>query len=644
MSDAASVQDLLGQGGVVARRLDGYEERPQQMELARGIEAALAAGEHLVAEAGTGVGKSFAYLVPAVLHALRHRGAGPVVVATRTIALQQQLERKDVPFLQAVLPHEFSAVTALGRSNYVCLRRLDLAGREQRSLFQAAELEDDLQLVRDWSLTTRDGIRLDLPRPVRQEVWEEVQAERGNCLHKACPHFEPCHYQRGRRRMGSTQILIVNHALYMADLALRMAGARYLPPHRVVIFDEAHHLERIATEHLGLKVSPTSLRWHLRRLHARNADHSLLRRYGTDRARFLVQQVEGASEQFFGACEARLGTAAMLPIEQEAIEDVMAEPLLALGNELSGCAAAIQDVSMRTELLARAQGFTAMRAAFAALCRGGDASMVRWLERGRFGAELHSAPLEVAPVLREHLFSQLGSAVLVSATLGPGDDREFTWLRRRLGLDAARTLRLGSPFDYRRQVELVVESDLPDPVRDSAGFNQASCARTVDYVIDNGGRALVLCTSWSFVKQVATALRRALAGTDIELLVQGEMATAQLLHLKATKPTSVLVGTDSLWEGIDIRGDALTLVIVTRLPFAQPDHPLVKARHRSIAARGGDAFAEDSLPEAILKFRQGFGRLVRSATDTGRVVVLDPRATTRGYGRRFLGALPFDAE
>lgn len=641
MTETQSVQGLLGRDGVVAKRLDGYEERPQQMELARGIEAALAAGEHLVAEAGTGVGKSFAYLVPAVLHALRHRGAGPVVVATRTIALQQQLERKDVPFLQAVLPLEFSAVTALGRSNYICLRRLDLANREQRSLFQAPELEEDLAVVSQWALTTREGTKLDLPRPVSPQVWEEVQAERGNCLHKACPHFEPCHYQRGRRRMGSTQVLIVNHALYMADLALRMAGARYLPAHRVVIFDEAHHLERIATEHLGLKVSTGTLRWHLRRLHARNADRSLLRRYGSDRARFLVQQVENAGDQFFGALEARLGAAAVLGLEQEPLDDVMAEPLLALAQELTACAAAIQDVSMRTEMLARAQGFEAMRAGFAALCRGADPSMVRWIERGRAGAELHSAPLEVAPVLRQHLFGQLGSAVLVSATLGPGDDGEFGWLRKRLGLDAARTLRLGSPFDYRRQVELVVETDLPDPVRDPAGFNTASCARTVDYVVDNGGRALVLCTSWSFVKQVTAALRRALASTDIELLVQGEMATAQLLHLKATKPTSVLVGTDSLWEGIDIRGDALTLVVVTRLPFAQPDHPLIKARHRAINARGGDPFAEDSLPEAILKFRQGFGRLVRSSTDTGRVVVLDPRATTRAYGRRFLGALPF---
>jgi ATP-dependent DNA helicase DinG len=295
-------------------------------------------------------------------------------------------------------------------------------------------------------------------------------------------------------------------------------------------------------------------------------------------------------------------------------------------------------------MLARAQGLEGLRAAAAALARGGDRDTVRWIERARAGAELHCAPLQVAPVLRQHLFGTLRSAVLVSATLGPGDDDEFTWLRGKLGLDAARTVRVGSPFRYREQVELVVETRLPDPVRQPAEFAAAATARTVDYVLDNGGRALVLCTSWAAVRQVSEALRPVLLAAGIALLVQGQGATAHLLRRKAEEPTSVLVGTDSLWEGIDLRGEALTLVVVMRLPFAQPDHPLLKARHRAIAARGGNAFGDDSLPEAILKFRQGFGRLVRSATDHGRVVVLDPRVATRPYGRRFLAALPFGGE
>ncbi|MEZ5964699.1 MAG: helicase C-terminal domain-containing protein [Planctomycetota bacterium] len=643
MEPADSVRALLGPDGHVARRLHAYEHRPQQLELATAIEDALAAQQHLVAEAGTGVGKSFAYLVPAIGHALRHRGAGPIVVSTRTIALQQQLEHKDVPFLQSVLPLEFTAVTALGRNNYVCLRRLDLARRDQGALFHEPSLEDDLDLVAQWSLQTRDGTRQDLPRPVDQQVWDEVQAERGNCLHKACRHFDACPYQRGRRRMGAAQILIVNHALYMADLALRMAGARYLPAHRVAIFDEAHHLERAATDHLGLRLTPNTVRWHLRRLQPRNRERGLLSRFGSPRARFLLREVEEAGEAFFGELEGRLATTrdARVALGDEPLVDTLSEPLLSLSQELVACAAAITDVSQRTEMLARAQGLEGVRAVATALCRGGDDGIVRWLERARAGVELHSAPLDVAPALRQHLFTPLASAILVSATLGPGDDHSFAWLRQRLGLDAARSLRLGSPFAFDKQVDLVVEPELPDPVRTPTEFAAAVADRTVAYVLDNGGRALVLCTSWSGVRQIVAALRPALDGAGIRLLVQGEAATANLLRAKLDDPTSVLVGTDSLWEGIDIRGDALTLVVVTRLPFAQPDHPLTKARHRAIRARGGDAFAEDSLPEAVLKFRQGFGRLVRSTTDSGKVVILDPRVSTRAYGRRFLAALPF---
>jgi ATP-dependent DNA helicase DinG len=643
---AEDVGALLRRDGTIGRRLIDYEERPQQLAMAGAIEAALAAGEHLVAEAGTGVGKSFAYLLPAILHALRHRGAGPVVISTRTIALQQQLEHKDIPFLQAVLPFEFTAVTALGRANYLCLRRLDLARREARALFAHPGLEGELEQVTQWSLRTRDGIRQQLDRPVSNQVWDEVQAERGNCLHKACPHFEPCHYQRGRRRMGSAQLLVVNHALYMADVALRMAGARYLPAHRVAVFDEAHHLERVASEHLGLRLSPATVRWHLRRLHPRHSDRSLLLRFGSERARLAVRLVEEAAGAFFGDLEARLGRApdARLALEHEPLPDLMAEPLLELIAELGACAAGIPDLSTRTEVQARAQGLEGLRAAASSLCRGGDGTTVRWLERGRSEAELHCAPLAVAPALRQHLFAQLGSAVLVSATLGPGDDDEFTWLRGRLGTGPARCLRVGSPFRYREQVELVLETKLPDPARDPAAFATAAAARVVAYVLDNGGRALVLCTSWAAVRQVTEALRLPLQAAGIRLLVQGEAPTARLLQEKMADPTSVLVGTDSLWEGIDVRGDALTLVIVTRLPFAQPDHPLTVARHRAIAAEGGDPFAADSLPEAVLKFRQGFGRLIRSASDTGRVVVLDPRIRTRAYGARFLAALPFAAE
>jgi ATP-dependent DNA helicase DinG len=639
-----SLDACLGPDGIVARRLPDYEERPEQAQLARAIEAAFAEGRHLLAEAGTGVGKSFAYLLPAILHAVRYRGQGPIVVSTRTIALQEQLERKDLPFLQAVLPLEWTAVSAVGRNHYVCLRRMHLAHRERGVLFDDPYREAQLNRIVDWAQSTRDGLRFELPDPVDDEVWEEVKAEHGNCLYKACPHFDECPYQRSRRRLESAQIVVVNHALYMADVALRMAGATYLPDHRIAIFDEAHHLERIATESLGLRVTLGSVLWHLKRLHPRRSRRSLLAQHGNQRAMLLLEQLRAAAESFFAILEGRVagpagGAIALDP--DEILDDPLTELLALLTAELARCALDIEKVDLRTEMQARARGLTGLQAVLTALCGPGEVGQVRWVEREKRGVSLRSAPVDVAAALQQHVFQAPRTNVLCSATLGPGNDRDFAWLRQRLGVgERVDTLRLGSPFDYRRHVRVTVAEGMPDPGRDGEAFLRACRDEVRGRVLDNGGRALVLCTSWNFVRSIADALRGPLGLEGIELLVQGEAPMRDLLRRKREEPTSVLVGTETFWEGIDVPGEALTLVIVTRLPFAQPDHPLTKARLRMIEARGGDAFAEHTLPEAILKFRQGFGRLVRTSSDRGEVVVLDPRMRTRRYGRDFLAALP----
>lgn len=645
-----AVDELLGDDGPIARRLPGFERRAEQLQLARAVEQALAAGRHLVAEAGTGIGKSFAYLLPAVAWADAHQGQGPVVVSTRTIALQEQLERKDLPFLHAVLPFEWSSVTAVGRNHYVCLRRLDLAGREGM-LFEDAERQAQLQQIREWSVTTKEGTRLDLPDPPAAEVWEEVQAEHGNCLHRACKHYDVCHWQRARRRMQTAQVLVVNHALYCADLALRMAGAAYLPDHRVVIFDEAHHLERVATESLGHRLSAATLGWHLQRLHGRRGQRGLLLRHGSPTALLLHRQLQAAAEQFFAGLDQRLrgsGDGDGVALEGELLAEPLTPPLRQLAEELASCSLGIEQVDARMELQARAAGLLGLANVVEHLCRpaaAGEVPRVRWLEPTRHGAALCGAPLDVSRALAQHLFAAGRTAVLTSATLGPGDDAGFAWLRQRLGLaERVDTLRLGSPFDYRQAVELEVAEAMPDPARDAAAFLREVAQRTERAVLDNGGRALVLCTSWQFVRALAQQLREPLQWRGIELLVQGDAPLAQLLHRKHAQETSVLLGTDSLWEGIDVRGDALTLVVVTRLPFQSPGHPLTRARLAAIAARGGDPFLEHSLPEAILKFRQGFGRLIRSQQDRGKVLVLDPRARTKAYGRRFLAALPLGDE
>lgn len=640
-----SAADLLGPDGPIARRLDDYEVRPQQLELAEAIENALSTGRHLVAEAGTGTGKSFAYLVPAAAWAETHQGQGPIVVSTRTIALQEQLERKDLPFLHAVLPMEWSSVTAIGRNNYLCLRRRDLAQREN-GLFDEPERRRQLERIVEWSARTQDGTRLELDPPPPPEVWEEVQAEHGNCLHRACKHYDQCHWQRARRRMQTAQVLVVNHALYFADLALRIAGASYLPPHRVVFFDEAHHLERVATESLGLRLSARSVQWHLRRVHNRRSERSLLARFGSPTARLFWQEAWTISDAFFAELGTRLRGSGGVALHHEVIDEPLSHVLAQLATEIAAAASKTDEVEVRMELQARAKGIDGLCGMLRALCRPAEVEtpLVRWLEPTRRGAQLCAAPLDVSAALGQHLFGDGPTAVLLSATVGTGNDPEFRWFREKLGIKDADTRRLDSPFDYDRAVELVVEEAMPDPTRDDQAFKREVAERTARHVIDNGGAALVLCTSWDFVRDLAGRLRPDLEYHGIELLVQGEAPLARLLQQKRELPNSVLLGTDSLWEGIDVPGEALSLLVITRLPFQNPGHPLTQARLAALRDQGKDPFADHTLPEAILRFRQGFGRLIRSEQDRGRVVVLDPRARTKAYGRRFLQSLPFSAE
>jgi len=644
--EAFDVRTLLGPDGPIARRLPDFEARPQQLEFGEAVADALQHGRHLIAEAGTGTGKSFAYLLPAALHAEQNQGQGPIVISTRTIALQEQLEHKDLPFLHAVLPFEWSSVTAIGRNNYVCLRRMHQAEREQ-TLFEDPERHSQLRRIVDWSLNASDGTRQELDFPPRPEVWEAVQAEHGNCLHRACKHFNQCHWQRARRRMQTAQVLIVNHALYFADLALRIAGASYLPAHRVVIFDEAHHLERTATESLGLRVGRSTVGWHLSRIHKRRSSKSLLARHAQRSALLLWEEAYQLSEAFFDSLQDRLrasGESAGLALHDADVDEGLSPVLRALSGELATAAMRTEHVNAQMELQARANGLDSLCATLRGLCIPNPAAetpLVRWLEPSRNGTLLCGAPLDVSATLRKHLFEGGATTVLTSATLATGNDDEFKWLRGQLGLDHAKTLRVGSPFDYDRAVDFVIEEAMPDPARDAVSYRSEVAERTERHVLDNGGSALILCTSWDFVRNLAQHLRAPLNEAGIELLVQGEAPLSRLLEQKREIENSVLIGTDSLWEGIDVRGDALTLLVVTKLPFASPGHPLTQARMKAMKERGQDPFAGHSLPEAILKFRQGFGRLIRGGTDRGKVVLMDPRVRTKGYGRQFVTALPF---
>ncbi len=634
------VREFLSPEGALARRLDTYEQRPEQQALASAIAEALDDGASLVAEAGTGVGKSFAYLLPAILWADAHKTR--VVISTRTKALQEQLAQKDLPFLQAVLPIEFTWAVAVGRNNYLCKRRLQRATQSAATLYHDAERAEQIAAIAAWDASHPDqGVRNELSFIPNGRVWDDVQAEQGNCLGARCKFFDSCHWQRGKRVMRSARVLVVNHALYFADLALRRAGARYLPDHECVVFDEAHHLEAIAGESLGGYLSPARIEWQLSRLVSQQGSRGILIRAGLAREAELVHRLRLRAAAYFAAPAAMLDHAQRGQYRlgaDETIEDRLSEGLRELGLRL---ARAAEDADDETglELANRARQLGELAELVTAFAKAPTTNEVRWIERVRKQAVLRAAPVRVATILGSALFAEMPRAILVSATLGPAE-RGFEWLRSRLGVRKARTLLVGSPFPYADNVELVLEEGLPDPGNDAGEFERQAGHRIRELCIENDGRALVLFTSWRMLERCRELAEPELARHGIDLLVQGDEPTTRLIDKKREDERSVLFGTDTLWEGIDLPGDAVTLVILTRFPFPVPSHPLIAARCEQLERSGQSGFAGYSVPLAVLKFKQGFGRLVRSAADHGRVVILDPRARRRAYGRRFLEALP----
>ncbi len=698
----AEILELISSKGAIARKLKGYESRPEQQRMTVAVAAAFNEPKLALIEAGTGTGKSLAYLLPSIFWSVRNKQR--VVVSTNTINLQEQLINKDLPFLKSVLQTEFKAVLIKGRSNYVCLSKIDSLEKEGDYLIETEE-RAELKALIEWVHKTSDGSRSDLSILPRPSAWEKVACESDNCGRIKCSFYSQCFYYRARREAASADLLVVNHHLLFSDLAVRDSKGRFsdsavLPGYSRIILDEAHNVEDVATEHFGSQISKFGLIRLLGRIYSIREREKVREKgllpYMLAKLRFLERQVdiklytrivehvqskllpqrenlafvvnmvfddlgvyfERLAQEQVGELKVRFTPVIreqpqwqdlVLPLIQQLVRELREfhQHLLDLEKRLQALPETVAETLLpqTVELTALTDRIEVAASVVGDIFDSEDESKVRWIEirTGRSGKHvtLKQSPISIAEMLRERIFEPYKTVVMTSATLTT--ENRFGYFKSRLGLDKVSPLRLmelvlPSSFNFKEQVILGIPNDIPPP--DRPDFAHDLGRLIFKSVSISEGRALVLFTSYSLLHRMYEQLKDALQNLGIRALKQGDAPRHRLTEIFRSDTTSVLFATDSFWEGVDVAGEALENVILTKLPFSVPKEPVVEARVEAIEREGRNPFIEYTVPQAVIKFKQGFGRLIRTKTDHGAIMIFDRRILEKEYGKTFLRSLP----
>ena len=648
---SARVSSFFDQEGPLRRTFSAngknYEERPQQKVMAKTIADCFVHGEHLCVEAPTGVGKSFAYLVPAIYFS--KLTDQPVVISTNTIALQEQLINRDIPVVKQLLETPFTATLAKGRENYLCVARLRNATEQGQIFLPSDDLLPDIQRILEWSKHTLDGSRSDLEFIPSGKTWAVVCSEFGNCPFEMNRQSQQCFFMRARKQLCNADIIVTNHALFSVDLAMRRQtdnNQSILPDYCAVIIDEAHCFEDVSATHLGIKVTSGSVLFLLNRLYNPRTNRGLLVKLQRSEVRRAAVAAQESAQSFFAYLCTWLNKQDKNPLVYNTpghIPNMLSESWITLEKELS---AEIQhlnsDDHFALELSNILTRLSDTRQKLDKFLSMDFEDCVYWFEyqlTPSRALSFHIVPIEVSTILKDVLFNDDVCVVLTSATLSFKND--LGYIQKRIGAESSQTLILDSPYDYTDCVDLFVPfSKMPTP-KDSSLYADAIAEQIKYFVIKSNGRAFVLFTSYTLMNDIAAKLREFFVMNKMMLMVQGqEYQRSQMLDRFRSDINSVIFGTDSFWMGVDVPGESLSNVIIVKLPFAVPSHPLISARFDRIQKNGGNAFWDYSLPEAVIKFRQGIGRLIRSRSDSGMIVVLDPRIIRTSYGQVFLESIP----